>query len=421
MAAEFATVGARRTQIRQLAQEGNPIARKLLPIVDDPRRLDEYIATCQVGITFSSLMLGAYGEVALGPGWSRMLEPAVGDPTLSMSLSAVLVLVVLTALQIVIGELLPKSIALQFPVRLALATYLPTSLSQRLLGPFIAVLNGSGNLVLKLMRVPPSVHRHIHSLEEIDMLLTESRKGGVLQPEEESRLHRALKLSSQTARQIMTPSMHIFSVPRNLSVPECFEQMSESEYTRAIVHGESTDDLLGIVNIKDVIKALITKDKSKRRRSKDATIEPLVMPAPVIPETLSVDRLIRLLRERNSHMAIVKDEYGGTLGIVTVQDILSELMGKNIDEKTIESEAEFLSAGYVRLPGGFKLHRAQEYLGELPQHDSETLSGLIVEQLERIPDEGEIVDLPEATLKVEKVARNVVVSVLVKKRTVAPS
>lgn len=403
-------MGARRSQVRRLAQDGHGLAVRLLPIIDDPRRLDTYIATCQIGITLSSLLLGAYGQVALGPGWTKFFASYVGDDkALAVSLATGSILVALTGLQIVFGELFPKTLALQFPVRMALATYFPVAFSERVMAPFISFLNGSGNLVLKIMKVPPSVHRHIHSLEEIDMLLTESRKGGVLKPEEEDRLHRALHLSSQMARQIMTPSRQIFAVNQKANLNDCFELMSEGSFTRAIAHGDGgMDDIIGLVNIKKVVSAMIAEPRPD-------TIEQLVEPVPVVPPTLTVDRLIRLMRERNSQMAVVKDEHGATLGIVSVQDILSELMGTALAGESRTSAAERVGPASIRLPGAFKLSRAREYLGELPEHDSDTLSGLIVEELERIPKKGDVVKLRDVNLIVEKVARNVVVSVIVRR------
>lgn len=205
VAAEFATVAARTTLIRKQAADGNRLASRLLSIVDDPRRLDEYIATCQIGITFSSLVLGAYSELSFGPIWSKALVTYANlQPSLADSIAAIAILTSFTLLQILLGELLPKSVALQYAERIALLMCWPLRLSSVLFRPFIWILNGSGIFLLKALGVPPSSHKHIHSLEEIELLLAESEEVGLLEPAEHERLHQALELSARTAKQLMT-------------------------------------------------------------------------------------------------------------------------------------------------------------------------------------------------------------------------
>ncbi len=176
------------------------MATSLLPILETPRRLDEYIATCQIAITFSSLILGAYTETNIGPGWAALLvEYFKLDHLVAESIAAIAILIIFTLLQILIGELLPKSISLQHSERIALFMYWPLRITSVILRPFIWLFNGSGVTLLKLLGVPASSHRHVHSLEEISLLLAESKDGGLLEPEEHERLHQALELSEKTA------------------------------------------------------------------------------------------------------------------------------------------------------------------------------------------------------------------------------
>src|SRR5688572_22288802 len=169
VAAEFAAVGARRSRLRRLAEDGHPLAARILPVVEDPRELDRYIAVSQIGITLSSLILGAYGQAALAPRLSPLLVRVGFEPQSAESTAAILVLVILTILAMIIGELVPKSIALQDPTRTAIFTVVPMQWSLRLFSKSIGFLNGSGVLLLKLIGVQPTGHRHVHSPEEIEL------------------------------------------------------------------------------------------------------------------------------------------------------------------------------------------------------------------------------------------------------------
>ena len=214
VAAEFAIVGARATRVEQLAAQGHRLAGALLPILRDTLRLDRYIAACQIGITASSLILGAFGQATIGLALGAALVTYAGlQPLGGYTLSATVTLVALTSVQVVIGELIPKTVALQYPVRTALFTYLPMRWSLALFSPFIDLLNGSGNLVLRLFGVSAAgSHRHIHAPDEIDLLIRESREGGLLQHKDSERLREALKLGQHRVRQIMVPRRRIASL-----------------------------------------------------------------------------------------------------------------------------------------------------------------------------------------------------------------
>ena len=183
VAAEFAAVGARRSRLRRLAEDGNALAARILPVVEDAHELDRYIAVSQVGITLSSLILGAYGQATLAPALAPLLQSVAGlDADAAESTAAAIVLLTLTVLAMIVGELVPKSLALQDPTRMAIYTVLPMQWSLRLFSWAIVVLNGSGALLLRLLRVPSTGHRHVHSPEEIELLIAESRDGGLLEP-----------------------------------------------------------------------------------------------------------------------------------------------------------------------------------------------------------------------------------------------
>lgn len=406
VAAEFATIAARTTYIRRLASEGNGLASLLLSILEEPKKLDEYIATCQIGITFSSLILGAYSEINLGPIWSAaLIKHTHIEQHMAESAATVAILTVFTLLQILLGELLPKSISLQYSERIALILYWPLRISSTLFRPFIWILNGSGNFLLNFLGIPPSSHRHIHSLDEIELLLAESRDGGQLEPEEQRRLHQALEMSEKTAMQLMTPRTKLVTVSHDTSLTEAYNLALRSPYTRLLAYGESIDDVLGVINVRQIIKAsLLNGEKS---------IRSLIKPVPIVPENLTLGRLITLLKARHSHVAVVMDEHGATRGIVTVGDILAELIEDvEVDEFKQPMTIEALEDGRLRLPGSYKLHRSSRFLGKIPDSDAETINGLIVQVLERIPIQGDLVELDEVILQVDIVEHNAATSVI---------
>src|SRR5215213_1024503 len=213
VAAEFATVSVRKSQIVQSAEQGNRLARRVLPRIETPATLDHYIAACQIGITWSSLVLGAYSQATLARPYAGLLERWTGlDQLTAFSWASFAVLFVITVLQMVLGELVPKSLALQFPTQTALATVVPMELSLRLYSWFLTFLNGSGHAILKMFGMSHAGHEHIHSPEEIDFLIGESRKGGLLDIDESERLRRALRLASRPVRELMVPRRAIVTL-----------------------------------------------------------------------------------------------------------------------------------------------------------------------------------------------------------------
>ncbi len=411
VAAEFATVAARHSYIQKLALAGNPLASLLLPILEEPRKLDEYIATCQIGITVSSLVLGAYSEISFGPSYAVVLVQYLNlTPVLAESVAAIGILLLFTLLQILFGELLPKSVSLQYSDRIAIFMYWPLRLSSVVFRPFIWMLNGSGNFFLKVLGIPVSTHKHVHSLEEIELLLAESKDGGLLEPVEHERLQQALDLGERTARQLMVPRSNVLAVSNRISLEECYRIALESPYTRLLVYGDSIDDVLGFIHVRHVIQARFSQNNL-------TGIDSLIKGLPIIPENLRLGKLIALLKSKHSHMAVVMDEHGATVGIVTAGDILAELI-ENVDsdefKETIVIEA--LEDGRIRLPGFYKLHRASKFLGQVPATEAETINGLIMEILDRVPAVGDLIELPSVVVEVEEVEHHAAILVIVSRK-----
>lgn len=320
VAAEFAAVSTRRSRIRQLAEEGHRVAAHLLPVLEDPQRLDRYIATSQVGITLSSLVLGAYSQATIAVDLAPYLGAWLGlDASAAWSAASVSVLLVLTSLQVVLGELMPKSIALQNPMPVALATYWPMRWTLATFGWFINFLNGSGVVLLKLLRRPDAGHRHIHSPEEIELLIAESRDGGLLEPDEHVRLQRALRFSLRTARQLMTPREQVSALDIGTPIQEVYARAMASPYTRFPVFDGTLDRVVGVLNSKPLLLRRLAGNAVTNLRE-------VLRPPLFVNERLTGDRLVALLRERRMHQAIVQDGAGRVIGVVSLEHLLRELL-----------------------------------------------------------------------------------------------
>jgi len=384
VAAEFATVAVPRSKVAQAAKEGSARATSLRDLLESPAALDRYIAACQIGITLSSLLVGAYGQATLGPALASLLGEHLGlEPAASFSTATVTVLLGLTAAQVVLGELVPKNLALRFPLEVALVTFPPTRLSTTLYRPFIAFLNGSGLLLLKPFGMQAHGHQHVHGPEEIELLLAESRRGGALSPEAHRRLRRGLQLSRRTVHELMVPRRELEAIEVSTPTAEVVERLRTSPYSRLPVYRGSLDAVLGVVSSKDLVHLFV-------QRGALPPLESLVRSLPFVPESMSADRLVHYLQERRASLAIVVDEYGGVQGLISVEDVLSELLGDLADElKEPDPGPETLGDGSTRLPGTMTLVDAEPWLGTRWTGTTTTVGGHVVEVLGRLPEPGE--------------------------------
>ena len=388
VASEFAAVAVQRAEIAPLARAGNRRAVGLEALHEDGTELDRYIAACQIGITLSSLVVGAYGQATLGPPLEGWLASAVGMSEAASGTTAfVVVLVGLTTLQVVFGELVPKSLALQFPLRTALLTYLPTKWSVTLYRGFIWLLNGSALLLLKPFGVVPGGHQHVHSPEELEILLGESKRSGALSTRAHRRLERGLHLSERTVRQMMTPRSDVYAIDASMPPEAALARILESPYSRIPVYEGTLDRIVGSVDTKDVASWFTTEGE----------IPPLarvLRPIPFVPETMRAHRFVRFLQEQRSSKAIVVDEFGGVEGIVSIDDVLGKLFGGVGDElKSPARRAKKRPDGSVLLPGATPIDEAAALLDVQLETQATTIGGLIVEHLGRLPTAGEAVEI----------------------------
>ena len=410
VAAEFAAVSVRRSRIRQLSDEGNPFAAWLLPFIESPAALDRYIAACQIGITLSSLVLGAYAQRTFAV-WLTPLFASLGDlqQVTAQSTSAVVVLLTLTVAQVIFAELVPKSLALQYSTQTALYTLVPMLPSLWIYRPFIKWLNGTGLLILRLAGMPQQGHRHIHSPQEIELLIAESRDGGLLEPDEHRRLQRALRLNLRQAKQLMVPRRKISAISIDTPLNELITVVAESPYSRLPVYRESLDNIVGVVHTKDLVRWYVGGGT-------DSTVASLIRPVASVHESVTADRVIRHLRERRSHQALVVDEFGGTSGLLTLEDVVSELLGSVGDEfKPGDPVAEELPGRRVRLPGGMAVDDAATLLRTSWETEASTVGGLVTAALGHLPAPGEVVTIGAYEFEVERVAERALQSVIARR------
>lgn len=414
VAAEFSAVSVRDSRIRGLAEEGNFLARLLLPWIENAANLDRYVACCQVGITFSSLVLGAVGQAAL----TLQLEPVLREgfslsSATAFSTAALVVLLGLTAAQMVLGELVPKSIALQFPTQASLGTVVPMIGSLRLFAWFIAALNGSGSLILRALGMGGGSHRHIHSPDEIELLIAESRDGGLLEPEEQHRLHRALRLSQRPASQLMVARLHMITIDLEAPPSVVLKYVAESPYSRFPVVRGSKDNVVGVLYTKDVI--------ARHIEGHIPPVAQMMRSLLTVPRGVTADRLLTLFREHRCQQAILVDEYGGVEGLVTLEDVLAEVFGEFGDEfKQPDRGPEPLPDGRVRAPGLTRLDELEPLIGTTLEGDAATIGGLVLHTLGRLPVAGDRVTVNGVAIEVEAVARRAVATVLLTPRVDDP-
>ena len=408
VAAEFAAVSVRRSRIQQLASDGNPVAAWLFPILESPAALNRYLAASQIGITLSSLVLGAYAQGTFAI-WLTPFFASLGglQELAAQSTSAVVVLLTLTVAQAVFGEFVPKSLALQYPTQTSLYTAIPMLGSLWIYRPFSVVLNRTGGMLLRLLGAPLPAHRHIHSPEEIELLIAESRDGGLLEPDEHRRLQRALRLNLKQAKNLMVPRTRMAALDVKTPLPGAIAFMAQSPYSRLPVYRDSLDNIIGVLHTKDLVRWFVSENSST------SSLRDLIRPVPSVHESVTADRMLRELRERRSHQSLVVDEFGGTAGLITLEDVLAELLGHVGDEfKTGEPAAERLPDGRMRLPGAMSVDDAATMLNTSFETEATTVGGMVTAALGHLPTPEETVVIGDYSLEVERVAGKVLESVL---------
>jgi len=385
VAGEYGLVTARKTRIRELEEQGNRRARAVLTIVSDPPR---FIAAMQLGVTGASLGIGALGEQALAK---------VFDPILASALAFTLAFLIITFLHVVVGELVPKGIALGHSETVALAVSAPVRGFFIAFRPLIWVLQRSTEILLRALGLqPPGGELEVYSEAEIKMLVSQSREGGQIEQQEQEMLYKVFDFADKEVSAVMVPRPEVVALSVELPPEEALAAMIESPYTRYPVYRETLDQVIGILHVRDLFSAIVDRGIS------GVELATMVRPAHIVPETKDLAALLSEFRRDNQHMAIVVDEYGDLEGIVTLEDLLEEIVGEIEDEFDLPDESvERLPDGRMRIDGTFPIDDFNEqFHRELPIEDYHTVGGFVFGLLGRAPERGDEVEYDGTRFKV---------------------
>jgi putative hemolysin len=402
VAAEFGLVKVRQTRIDELVAEGKSVAKV---VQDQLRHLDNYIAATQLGITLASLALGWIGE----PSLAHLIEPlfafAGGAAATELAHSAAIAIsfFLITLFHIVLGELVPKSIALQRSEGTALFVARPLRLFARLFRPFILLMNGIGNLVVRALGLQAASELgSVHTVKELEMLVTQSRKAGLLDNEEEVLLRRVFDFGEKTAQHVMVPRTEIVGVSRDITLEQLRQKVAQERYTRLPVYEGTLDNIIGMVHIKDVFTLL-----SMGSCDDPFTVQNILRPVLSVPKTTSITKLMALMQSQKAHLTVVIDEYGETAGLVTLEDIMEEIVGEVQDEfdtleEGVRSEVELQADGSSSVDGLMSIDAfAEQFGGSFDSASYKTIAGYVFSELGRVPQVGDSVSSGGYRLAVE--------------------
>ncbi len=400
VASEFSMVKVRKTKMEELSKNGNTTADVALEQIDD---LDRFVAAVQLGVTISSLGLGWVGEATL----AHLIEPiftflpALAQGVAVHTLSVSLAFALMTFLHVAIGELVPKSIALQYTETTALFVARPMSFITTIFHPFIWLLNGFGNLLLKMMRIPHPKSSLAHSTEELDMLVDASFKEGVLNETEKEMLHNAFKFSDLTAKEVMIPRTDMICIPSDITREELNKLTCENQYTRYPVYEEDLDHIIGFIHVKDLYSTSL--------KCNEFNLDKLLRPILFVPETITMDNIVREFKKCQGQIAIVVDEYGGTSGIITLEDVFEEIFGEVQDEFDEVEELDIKEIGENTYEANaiLRLDEMAEFFGideeEFEEEDVDTLGGVVLKLLGRMAKMDDSVEWKDMTIQVKEV------------------
>lgn len=372
-----------RNRVTRLAEEGDRRARRILAGL---RTLSFHLSGAQLGITISSLILGLVVEQTLG----SLIEPALSaigmSPDAAPAVSIGLALALGTSLQLVFGELVPKNLAITHPYPTARRVAVPMLWVNGALSPVIRVLNASANWTVRLLGIEPREElAGVRSIEELEMIIRASGEGGLLTDEEFGLLTRSITFAENLTADVMVPRVQVVGIPVDATVADLQSLSVESGHSRFPVYGEDLDDIRGVAHVKDSLR--VPPDQRAHERLVDH-----MRPALVIPESQPIDTVLFELRTKGSGMAVVTDEYGGTAGIVTSEDLLEELVGEIRDEHDQTPQAP--PPRPDELSGLLHRHEVESVTGfEWPEGRYETLGGFVTAHMGRLPLEGDTIDV----------------------------
>lgn len=400
VSAEFSLVKVRKTRLEQLANEGNINAKRALKLVNETNKM---LAAAQLGVTIASIALGWVAEATI----VQLIEPLIRWlPVANSGIYAHVVavpisFVLVTYFHVLLGEQLPKCFALLHPDKLALWVATPMQMFITVFKPFVWLLLVSGDKILCACHATADDSALVHSTEELDMLVDVSYNEGVLNETEAEMLHNMFKFSDLMAKQVMIPRTDMMCIPNDISYEELTKLTLENQYTRYPVYEENIDKILGFIHVKDLYSLSMSKE--------NFSLANLIRPLMLVPETMTLDNLIIQFKKEHAQMALVIDEFGGTAGIITLEDVLEEIIGDVQDEFDEEEEADIKEIGentYIA-NAMMRIDELAEFFGinesKFEEDDVETIAGLVVKLLGHIANVGDAVTYEGLTFTVVEI------------------
>ena len=400
VAAEFALVKVRKTRLEQLINDGNRQAKIALKLTDNVNKM---LAAAQLGVTIASIALGWVAEATM----VQLITPIIKYiPLGHITVHAVAIPVsfmLVTYFHVLLGEQLPKCLALKHTEQLALIIATPMDMFISLFKPFVWILQVSGDIILKILHADNEDASLVHSTEELDMLVDASYNEGVLNETEAEMLHNMFKFSDLMAKQVMIPRTDMICVPDDISYEDINKLALENGYTRYPVYEkENIDKVIGFIHVKDLYAIAMTKE--------EYSVQSLLRPIILVPETMTLDNLMMEFKNQHIQMAVVVDEYGGTAGLITLEDVLEEIIGEvqdEFDEDEAAVNIEELGENKYQANAMMRMDELAEYFGLnsdfLEEDDVETIGGLVVKILGRIANVGDSVSFKGLTFTVIEV------------------
>jgi putative hemolysin len=396
VAAEIALVSIRRSRVEQLVEEGRPGARRVQKLVSEPGR---FLAVSQLGLTFIGFLASAYAAVSLADGMSTLLVSAGMDPGNANVVALVIVTVVLAMFTIVFAELVPKTLALANAERFALTLAAPVDVLARLLGPVVVFLTGTTRWVARLLGADVSSEVQI-TAEELRLIVERGGEQGVLEAEEEQMINAVIELGDRRLHEVMVPRIAIVSLPASATFDEAIDLLVDEGHSRVPVYETSNDEIVGILYAKDLLPFLKTGVAAR------PALRSLLRTPVFVPESMSIDDLLHEFQRRKVHIAIVLDEYGGTAGLVTIEDLLEEIVGEIQDEYDVEEPlVERIDEDRARIDGRASVEDLLELWDiKAPLEDDseyDTVGGLVYHRIGGVPTPGDEIQVDGLRLTVE--------------------
>lgn len=393
---EIAFISLNDAKIAKEAKKGNKKAKQIKKMLDNP---SDFLATIQIGITLAGFLSSAFASETFASKLSPILHnifPAISI-NIWQGISIIFITVILSYFTLVFGELVPKRLAMKYYEKIAYKTIGIIQIINKITLPFVKLLTKSTNLISKIFGVSEN-DEEIVTEEEIKILIDEGEEKGSIQEEEKELINNVFEFNDITVSEIMTHRTDIYAIQVNSNIKDLIEELDEYKYSRIPVYEDNIDDVKGILYLKDVIKYMKTE--------KNLPLKEIIKPAYFVAQSKPINEVFKELQKNNNQMAIVLDEYGGTSGLITMEDILEELVGDIFDEyDEIEKEYEKIDDNTYIIDGSITIHDLEKLLSiEIPEGDYETLSGYLQDELGRIPEDEEkpIIETKEVTYKIEE-------------------